>query len=84
MQERHTTLRTEPVTTLCEPDDHVPPMEVTLLFVGLNCARAGIDARARRARQLTNIGEPRVLMKGEEERFSSHSRGNGKRVVLRG
>lgn len=55
-------------------------MAVTLLFDGLNCARAGIEARARRVRELTNMGKARVFIKGKEEWVSWHSRGNGKGV----
>jgi len=37
-------------------------------------------ARARRARELTNMGKPRarVLIEGKEERFSLHSQANEK------
>jgi hypothetical protein len=51
---------------------------------GFDCATTWIDARVRRARELANIVELRVLIKGKEERLSSHSRGGGKGVVLRG
>lgn len=50
------------MTTFREPDDHVPPMGVTFAF-GPNsvfCARAGIDARLRKARDLRNMGKPRA------------------------
>lgn len=41
-------------------------MPVTLLCAGSNCARAGIDARAKKVRELTNMGESKagVLIEG--------------------
>lgn len=60
MRQRHTTVRTEPVITCCEPDDHVPTR-----LEGVDCATTWMDARVRRARELANMGEWRVLMKGK-------------------
>jgi hypothetical protein len=48
----------EPVITCCEPDDHVPTR-----VEGFDCATTWIDARVRRARELANIVELRVLMR---------------------